>query len=320
MSTRPQARRRAGAGAGRPAAARRSPRSSRAAADDAGAARFGRSGDRRRGRHRRARRRRAGAHRRRLRGLRARPAAERSARSPRCRCRWCVRCGHGAGRGLRRAHQPAPAGRAHLRPRPRRPPRRRRAHRRGAERGARFLNRQVQAGDLGRGGDDDRRRRRLPGLHRGRARWPAPAIDRFVGRQPGETAALQQTAEDAFVARAAPDPGAAGAGAGRGPGRRRPVGEPGGRQPGRVGVRRPQRRSDGGAAQLDGDHRRRRDHRQRRRRRRGAGAGPRHLAHAAHGRRRARRHPRPAQGDPLFQRGPAGDAARRRPGRRADAA
>ncbi len=65
-----------------------------------------------------------------------------------------------------------------------------------------FLNRQVQAGDLvavvtttGVGGafqdfTED------PSL-------ASAAIDRFVGRQPGETAALQQTSEDAFMARAA---------------------------------------------------------------------------------------------------------------------
>ena len=65
-----------------------------------------------------------------------------------------------------------------------------------------FLNRQVQAGDLvavvtttGVGGafqdfTED-------------AALASAAIDRFVGRQPGETAALQKTAEDAFVARAA---------------------------------------------------------------------------------------------------------------------
>ena len=65
-----------------------------------------------------------------------------------------------------------------------------------------FLNRQVQAGDLvavvtttGVGGafqdfTED-------------ASLASAAIDRFVGRQPGETAALQKTAEDAFVARAA---------------------------------------------------------------------------------------------------------------------
>ncbi|MEO5819985.1 MAG: VWA domain-containing protein [Vicinamibacteraceae bacterium] len=65
-----------------------------------------------------------------------------------------------------------------------------------------FLNRQVQAGDLvavvtttGVGGafqdfTED-------------AALASAAIDRFVGRQPGETAALQRTAEDAFMARAA---------------------------------------------------------------------------------------------------------------------
>jgi VWFA-related protein len=65
-----------------------------------------------------------------------------------------------------------------------------------------FLNRQVQPGDLvavvtttGVGGafqdfTED-------------AALASGAIDRFVGRQPGETAALQQTAEDAFMARAA---------------------------------------------------------------------------------------------------------------------
>jgi VWFA-related protein len=64
-----------------------------------------------------------------------------------------------------------------------------------------FLNRQVQAGDLvavvtttGLGGafqdfTED-------------AALASAAIDRFVGRLPGETAALQATAEDAFVARA----------------------------------------------------------------------------------------------------------------------
>ncbi len=65
-----------------------------------------------------------------------------------------------------------------------------------------FLNRQVQAGDLvavvtttGVGGafqdfTED-------------ASLASAAIDRFVGRQPGETAALQQAAEDASMARAA---------------------------------------------------------------------------------------------------------------------
>ena len=65
-----------------------------------------------------------------------------------------------------------------------------------------FLNRQVQAGDLvavvtttGVGGafqdfTED-------------AALASAAIDRFVGRLPGETAALQKTAEDAFTARAA---------------------------------------------------------------------------------------------------------------------
>src|SRR5215211_5195979 len=65
-----------------------------------------------------------------------------------------------------------------------------------------FLNRQVQAGDLvavvtttGVGGafqdfTED-------------AALASAAIDRFVGHQPGETAALQKTAEDAFLARAA---------------------------------------------------------------------------------------------------------------------
>ena len=65
-----------------------------------------------------------------------------------------------------------------------------------------FLNRQVQAGDLvavvtttgvGRAFQDFTEDASLA----------SAAIDRFVGRQPGETAALQQTAEDAFAARAA---------------------------------------------------------------------------------------------------------------------
>ena len=68
-----------------------------------------------------------------------------------------------------------------------------------------FLNRQVQAGDLvavvtttGVGGafqdfTED-------------GALASAAIDRFVGRLPGETAALQKTAEDAFVARAAARP------------------------------------------------------------------------------------------------------------------
>ena len=186
-------------------------------------------------------------------------SGRRSARSPRCRCRWCGRC-----RRPRRSpasdvrtNQRRPEGRIYV-ARARRPPRRRRPDRRRCRtRPATFLNRQVQAGDLvavvtttGVGGafqdfTED-------------AALASAAIDRFVGRQPGETAALQQTAEDAFVGPRRPDAGAARRSRRPRRGRRRPVGEPGRSQPGRVGVRRPQRRSDGGAAQLDGDHRRRR--------------------------------------------------------------
>ena len=180
-----------------------------------------------------------------------------------------------------------------------------------------FLNRQVQAGDLGGGRDDHRRRQRVPGLHRGRRAGErgGGALRRTSARRDGGAAGVGRGRLDgARRGRAGHHRAAAGGGRGR----RRPVGEPGGGEPGRIGVRRAQRGSDGRAPQLHRHHLGWRDHRQRRRRRRGAGAGADHPAHAAHGRRRARRHPRAAQGDPLLQRGPAGDGPRRRSGRRAE--
>ena len=138
-----------------------------------------------------------------LRDRRARPAADRSGRSPRCRCRWCARC--------RRRRRPWPRTSAPTS-----------AGRRGASTCSCSTTTTSASGGPA--------RCRTPPARSSTARCrPAisvavvtttgvggafqdftedgalasAAVERFVGRQPGETAALQATAEDASMARAA---------------------------------------------------------------------------------------------------------------------
>ena len=174
-----------------------------------------------------------------------------------------------------------------------------------------FLNRQVQAGDLvavvtttgvGNAFQDFTEDGALA----------SAAVGRFVGRLPGETAALQASAEDASMARAAAaqattaqQQAAAAAGADLSVSQaaaNQAESAFGARNADPMAVRRNSTAIISDGAITDNDDAavealERARH---------------HPAHAAHRRRRARRHPRAAQGDPLLQRGPAGDRPRRR--------